>query len=225
MLVRRLGQGLQGPGVHAGVVGRGAVAPAVGEGLDGVGLVGGDLLDRQAGALGRVHPAGGGLVGPVGAMAARRAHPRDEVDVRRGQRPQPRPARREAFRLLVEVVHRRHARGQVGVGDLRRHGWRPGRGPVGMEVEQPRDQRRALGVDDAGALGRLDLGTDRQDPPILDHQRPAIGGRAGGVEDLGVDHRQRLGLGDRQGGRERRGAQAAEQDSGGTRCHGIFPNS
>ena len=69
VLVGPIGQGLQRPGVHARVVGRRAVAPAVGEGLDGVGLVGGDGLDGGAGAFRRIDPAGGGLVGPVGAVA------------------------------------------------------------------------------------------------------------------------------------------------------------
>jgi hypothetical protein len=69
-------------------------------------------------------------------VPARRADPCGEVDVRCHQCRQPRAARRIAFGLFVEIVHRRHPGGDIGGGDLRRRVGLARRGPVGVEVEQ-----------------------------------------------------------------------------------------
>src|SRR3546814_18531437 len=82
------------------------VAPAVGERLDIVGTVGLQRLHLAARALGGRDPFGGVGVATVGAVPARRAHARDEVDVRRLNIGEPGAARREGVGLRVEIVHR-----------------------------------------------------------------------------------------------------------------------
>src|SRR3546814_3389761 len=73
----------EGLDVHRGFLGQLAVAPAVGESPDIVGAIGLERLHLAPRALGGRDPFGGIGVTPVGAVAARRAHARDEVDVRR----------------------------------------------------------------------------------------------------------------------------------------------
>ncbi|MNJ30338.1 hypothetical protein D3C77_249360 [compost metagenome] len=208
--VARMGggdNGGQGGLVHAGVVRRLPIAPAVGEHLDQVGRIGGDGFDPRAAGLGRVDPAGGVLIGPVGAVAARRAYACGQVDVRRRQDRQPATARLESLRGLVEVIDRRHARLDVGGGDVGRNGRNAAGRPMGVNVEESGQQGLAPGVDDPSTARRPQPRADLDDPTVADQDITAIRGRPGCVEDLCARNEQR-GLG-------RLGRPAAKADEGG----------
>ena len=153
------------------------------------------------------------LLGPVGAVAARRAHARDEVHMRRGHRGDPPATRFERFRLLVEVVHSGYAGSDIGVGDLWRDPRVAGRGPVGVDVEEAGQQRLALGVDHRRAAWRLHAGADLGDTAVPDDDVGQMRGCARRVEHRRADDRHWTPLGLRRAG-ERQNSARRDQASG-----------
>src|SRR3546814_12403358 len=75
-------------------------------------------------------------------------------------------SRREGFGLLVEVVHRRHAARKIGIRDLRESAWRSRWRPVGVNVDEARQQRLAISADDLGTPRNLDVGANGLDPAV-----------------------------------------------------------
>ncbi|MND93600.1 hypothetical protein D3C80_857920 [compost metagenome] len=228
-LAGRLDQGAQDLLVHAGVVRRDAIAPAVGERLDQIGRIGGHGLHAGARARRGVDPPRRVLIRPVGAMTPRRAHARRQVDVGRHEVRQPPPPRLERLGRLVEIVHRGDAGPHIGLSDGGRGSGRPARRPMGMQVEEAGQKRPAPGLDDHGARGRAQAGADLGDAALPDQDVAAVGRGPGRVEDHRVhDEQGRLGgLGapsaQSDDGRDDRGGKTDAAGANAGVCHGFSP--
>jgi hypothetical protein len=192
MLVRLVGNCSERLDVHRGFLGQLAIAPAVGERLDMVGPISLKRLHLAPRALGGRHPFGGVGVGPIGAVAPRRAHACDEIDVRRVNIREPGTARREGLGLLVKIVHRRHAARKIGVRDLWQSARRPRRTPMGVDVDEAREERLAVGANDFRARRDFHVGADRLDPPAAHNGGAAKGFFARRVEDRRAGDRDDL---------------------------------
>ncbi len=202
--------------VHAVEVEVAAIAPAIGEHLDDVGVVGqrlrhGDMRGARRGDL------QGEEIAPAefGAMPARHAEPDRELEVRRGD-----AARRG--HLADGCEHLARHRIVVHRGDAVEQITRPAfahvfrrvigrRAQMGVQVVQPGRERQAARVDDAGTTGAkvsADRGDtvaahqhildDRRRAGPIEHARAAdqdraFGRGAGAGADASEQHRRRDG--------------------------------
>src|SRR5262249_35707750 len=166
VLVRLVDQSRQRLLVHTGHVGRGAVAPAVGEGLDHVGLIGQRAAHGGAGlSRGRDFEREEFAAPAFRAVPARRGYPHGQADARRGDNagPDQSPHRLEHLAVRAEIHHRGHAAVKIRLQVLRPvvGGAADGRvGQVRVQVKQAGHERQPFGVDDAGAGGQFDFRRD-----------------------------------------------------------------
>ena len=142
--------------VHAGEVGRRAIAPAVGEDLDYIGTIRERCLHARVRLFGR---AGGECreVAPTGfsSVAARGAQPDSHVDARPGQHAVRKQAvhGRDRFAVGRVVVHRGDAARQVSfevLAPIARHSCNAGGCKVRVQIEEPGQQRHAGSINHAG---------------------------------------------------------------------------
>ena len=198
--------------VHAVEIGRAAVAPAVGEHLDGVRTVGEGTSHRDLGRA-RCRRLHGEEVAPAifGAVAAGHPHADGQAEVRRLDLAR---ARHLADRLQHLAGDREIGDGGDPVGEVARIGLaeivgrrEAGRAQMGVEIVQAGDERHAARVDDAAAADGAHLRPDRDDAVAADQDVAGTRGRAGAVEDMGAADQDR---------RFRRGAerQRRQQDRG-----------
>ncbi len=180
------GNGLARHGGHRGGI---AVTPTVGEQLQDVGIVGRDRVDHGLGVVG-----GEDFVGEVVAATAFHAVTERRGDARGEMNPgslndavgDQATHRLEHLRVDAELDDRGHAAVQVSRQVFGPAAGKPADrrvGQMGVEVEEPRQQGLALGVDD-GPIGlESEGGGDFDDPIAAKEHGSAVGRTAGAIHD------------------------------------------